>query len=154
MAFFISCSNIFFCLWEFDWHVAVLGLVGTQVLWVGSWDILSRESRTYNYDEEDDGWSLLPNTATVRISYLIIGIAMVVMVDSLYSNAGMDTPLNPREGLVPPFMRWWNRQFSSPTQRAVRSGLRAFLAFIGMMLIWVYELGLLSLTTSQNGGGG
>ncbi len=69
--------------------------------------------------------------------YLLLGEFLVIITDALYSNAGMDTPLNPREGLVPPFMQWWNRNLLTKRQRAVRAFLRAFIAFIGMMLLWV-----------------
>lgn len=67
----------------------------------------------------------------------MLGEFLVIITDALYSNAGMDTPLNPREGLVPPFMQWWNRNLLTKRQRAVRAFLRAFIAFIGMMLLWV-----------------
>lgn len=116
---------------------ATLGLLGTQVLWIGSWNILSGEKRSYDYNDMTQAWSLLPNTAAVRFSYLIVGISLVVLVDSLYRNAGMITPVNPSDGLIPAVVRGWNRPLADPKMHALRLALRATLAFVGMMLLWV-----------------
>lgn len=76
----------------------------------------------------------------VRCAYLILGIAMAVFVDSLYSNAGMHTPVSAGDGVIPSL--WgWNRVGASPTERTVRLVIRAMLGFLGMMLLWVSKSG-------------
>jgi hypothetical protein len=115
---------------------AILGLVGTQMLWVGAYDLLSEEPLTWRWNEEQMGWSFFPGQMRVFVLYIVVGMIILVLMDSLYSNCGMDTKLNPREGLVPRFMRWWDRRQYKQPDRAIRGGLRATIAFVGMMLTW------------------
>ena len=86
---------------------AFVSLFGGALLWVGCWDLLSDEAR---FDGETEH-AFFANEQKAHAGYTLGGTVLAILCDTLYANAGMDSPLNPREGILPVWMRWWQRGF-------------------------------------------
>ena len=50
-------------------------------------------------------------------AYTVAGTIMTILTDTYYAGAGLDSPLNPREGVIPVWMRWWQRGFEWGSKR-------------------------------------
>ena len=129
--------------WAWAYARAIIALHGSVLMWVGAWNILSLESR-YELNTNNVTCPSCTVSGQVPFSesyamwlYAWFGLLICVTVDTLYSNAGMDTPLNPRDGLWPPQWRWWNTKWRNPWQRRIRYSMRTIIAWLGMLLMWI-----------------
>ena len=85
---------------------AYVGLFAGAMMWVGIWDLLSDEERMSGQVEHVMSWK---KDAKEAVGYIFAGSAIIVLTDTYYAGCGMDTPFRPREGVIPAWMRWWQR---------------------------------------------
>lgn len=126
---------------------AYVGLFAGAMMWVGIWDLLSDEERMSGQVEHVMSWK---KDAKEAVGYIFAGSAIIVLTDTYYAGCGMDTPFRPREGVIPAWMRWWQRGFVWGSRaawdkwnRRVRYTVRCILAWFGMVMQWVGVYNLL-----------
>lgn len=75
---------------------AAIAIYGSILFWIGTWNLLT-EPQPYGVREERT-WELLDDSFHRELSFLIIGIVLLVTTDTLYGNAGI------QGGYYPPDM--------------------------------------------------
>eukprot|EP00047_Mylnosiga_fluctuans_P015157 m.43886 g.43886 ORF g.43886 m.43886 type:complete len:534 (+) comp5800_c0_seq1:32-1633(+) len=112
---------------------SIIAIHGAIIMWVGIWDLLNAD-RT---DPQQRKWAVFDDSPLTIVGYIFVGLALIIFTDTYYANAAMNSPLDPREGVIPPWWQWWLSGWRTPGVQFLRYLVRSLLALLGMMLVWV-----------------
>lgn len=119
------------------------GLLASAMIWVGAWDLLSDEARGVGSNET--GHVLFDKEMETHVGHYAGGTLLTIFCDTRdYAGAGVDSAMNPRGGVIPVWMRWWQRGLTwegraawDEWNRRARHTLRGVLSYTGMFMLWV-----------------